>query len=383
MQHPARPLAFLMAALACLLLVGCTQPARADGDPPPPDDAIAATAVPFAPQPATTPPPAPATEGRHPLLLTANANADTVSFVDPNDGRVESVVAAASPWQIALTPQGYAYVSAAQGVAVVDVAAKATVGLIPYRTSIPAVRYGEFRPGGMGIAAAPDGSRVYVGVYGPNGESRLEVIDTAAAQVVAAYPVGVRPFGVLVSPNGGEVYSLDHDSYGITVLDVAAGTTRKLETTPLGRGAYDKPHYGSVLPNGHLLLPFQGRTLLDLDPATGRVSQRRLTADTHQHGIGLTADNQRAVIIGTGPAGNAYGPPSLTVVDVTGANERLLPLRRAHELVALSPDGRYAYLSGGNLLDGGWNGLTVVDLESGATRELPVPGAPVGVAVLP
>ena len=40
-----------------------------------------------------------------------------------------------------------------------------------------------------------------------------------------------------------------------------------------------------------------------------------------------------------------------------------MPLTKAHELVVVSGDGRRAYLTGGNLLTGGWNGLTVIDLE--------------------
>jgi hypothetical protein len=50
-------------------------------------------------------------------------------------------------------------------------------------------------------------------------------------------------------------------------------------------------------------------------------------------------------------------------------------------MVAVSPDGRWAYLTGGYLL-GGWDGLTIVDLQARTTRELPVPDRPQDIAVL-
>jgi YVTN family beta-propeller protein len=44
----------------------------------------------------------------------------------------------------------------------------------------------------MGIAAAPDGERVYVGVFLPDRSGQLEVIDTAQRAVIASVPIGVR-----------------------------------------------------------------------------------------------------------------------------------------------------------------------------------------------
>ena len=53
-------------------------------------------------------------------------------------------------------------------------------------------------------------------------------------------------------------------------------------------------------------------------------------------------------------------------------------------LVAVGPDGRYAYLTGGyTFAGGGWDGLTIVDLDRLTTRELPVPDRPLDIAILP
>ncbi|MDQ1012876.1 hypothetical protein QFZ82_007361 [Streptomyces sp. V4I23] len=73
--------------------------------------------------------------------------------------------------------------------------------------------------------------------------------------------------------------------------------------------------------------------------------------------------------------------PSLTVRDPDG-RERIVPLDGPHEDVAVSRDGRTAYVTGGFTRDGYWNGITVVDLHSGDTRRVPAGERPLGIAVL-
>jgi ankyrin repeat protein len=60
-----------------------------------------------------------------------------------------------------------------------------------------------------------------------------------------------------------------------------------------------------------------------------------------------------------------------------------MPLTRPHEYITISPDGNYAYLTGGYLLDSGWEGLTVVDLQHRTTSELIVAGYPLDIVALP
>lgn len=318
-----------------------------------------------------------------PTLLVTNSAARHVSFVDPERGVIEQVEVGAAPWGLALAPHGRAYVATAEGVAVVDTVAHRRLMLIPYRADVGSPRFGEYRPGGMGIAAAPDGRLAYVGVYLPDGSGQLEIMDVEKGAAIESFPIGARPFQILASRDGREVYAIDHDTFTITVFDTAARSTRKLEVAPLGRAGFDKPHYAALRANGHLLLPFQGRVLLDLDPGNGVMSLRKLTANTHQHGVALTPDERQLLIVGTGPAGEVNGPTQLSIVDLTSGAERNLPLAHPHESIAVSPDGRWAFLTGGyTFADGGWDGLTIVDLESLATRELPVLDRPLDIAFL-
>jgi hypothetical protein len=234
----------------------------------------------------------------------------------------------------------------------------------------------------MGIAAAPDGRRVYVGVYLPGDASQLEVLDAERGAWVGSVEVGVRPFDVLVSRDGREAYSVDHDSHSVTVVDDRTLLARTLAVTPFGRGAYDRPHYAALGPDGRLLLPVQGRGLVVLDPTTGASELLPLGADTHQHGVALAPDHRTLLVAGTGPAGGARGGPSLTLYDLTARTESVRSLARPHERVAISPDGRSAYLTGGYTL-GGWDGLTVVDLDGRSIQEVAVPDHPLDAVPLP
>ncbi len=316
------------------------------------------------------------------LLVVSNALARQISFVDPARGIIEQVEVGAAPWGLALAPDQRLYVATAEGIAVVDVQKRQRLAFVPYRAAIGDVRYGEYRPGGMGIAVSPDGRQVYVGVYLPDRSSQLEVLDTEQLTIVGVAAIGVRPFDVLVSRDGRQVYTIDHDSYTITVIDPLTLTTRTVAVAPLGGGAFDKPHYAAQDEDGRLWLPYQGQALVELDPNSDQFTTTPLTANTHQHGIVFTPDGDTLLIIGTGAAGETTKGPSLTLLDRQTMAEEVLPLSRPHEKVAVSPDGRWAYLTGGYLLAGGWDGLTIVDLQSNSITELVVPDRPLDIIVL-
>ncbi|MBM7059002.1 hypothetical protein, partial [Streptomyces durocortorensis] len=337
-----------------------------------------------------------APSGRTPdgTLLVADFGSDTVTFVDPGrDGSgkggapIASVKVGTAPYGLVVGEDGRAWVATAEGVAVVDTEQRTRPALIPYETESGPVTTGEYRGGGMGIALAPDGSHVYVGVNVPGEDGTVEVIDTATREVTGTAPVGMRPFDVDVSPDGREAYATDHDSFDVTAVDADTLKTRRMEVAPYGTegglGSWLKPHYAVVRPaDGKLLLPFEGERLAVLDPRTGKVTIERMTANTHQHGAALAPDGT-LLVVGTGPIGSGDEDPSLTVRAPGGA-ERVVPLDGPHEDVAVSADGRTAYVTGGFTRDGYWNGITVVDLadEESEPVRLTAGNRPLGIAVL-
>ncbi|MYR97938.1 MULTISPECIES: YncE family protein [unclassified Streptomyces] len=356
---------FTLAFTAAAVLAGC-----ASGAPEAAPDTTGTTASAAPDATGTTP------KG---TLLVADFGSDTVTFVDPGrDGSgkvgrpIASVVVGTAPYGLVVGEDGRAWVATAEGVAVVDTQRRTRLTLIPYETETGPVTTGEYRGGGMGIALAPDGRHVYVGVNVPGGDGTVEVIDTATREVTGAAPVGRRPFDVDVSPDSREVYATGHDSFDVTAVDTGTLRTRRMEVAPYGTegglGSWLKPHYAVVRPqDGKLLLPFEGERLAVLDPRTGKVETEPMTADTHQHGAALTPDGT-LLVVGTGPIGADDEAASLTVRTPDG-KERVVPLDGPHEDVAVSADGRRAYVTGGFTRDGYWNGITVVDLEDGQGGE--------------
>ncbi|GGV53881.1 lipoprotein [Streptomyces longisporoflavus] len=319
-------------------------------------------------------------------LLVADFGSDTVTFVDPERGPIESVRVGKAPYGLTVGEDGRAWVATADAVAVVDTRTRERVDRVPYETESGPATTGEYRGGGMGIALSPDGDHAYVGVNVPDGNGTLEVIDTEKREVTDTVPVGRRPFDVDVSKDGGEVYATNHDSFDVTVVRADSLKPRRIEVAPYGTegglGSWLKPHYAAVRPSdGNLLLPFEGEKLVVLDPRTGESVIEPMTANTHQHGAQIT-DDGTLFAVGTGPIDPSSDKgPSLTMRTKDG-REKVFPLEGPHEDVAVSGDGRTAYVTGGFTRDGFWNGITVIDLESADTRRLPAGERPLGIAVL-
>ena len=362
------------AALALLALLGVAAcaPATPSGAPPGPSS------------PDTTP---------RRLLLATLAEGDALAVVDPRDRRgsavVDEIPVGAAPWDVAVHEEtGRAFVSTAEGVAVVDLEAGRRTELLRYRHAPDHVAHGEYRPGGLGLAVSPDGETVHVAVS-TGDRSYLESIDVSSGDVRRSTPVGLRPFDVLLGDDGAEVYTVDHDAFTVTVVDVrpggGTGEARPIQVAPFGTegglASFEKPHY-AVLDDGDLLLPYQGRALARVDPDSGEVSTTELAADTHQHGV-ARADDGTLVVAGNGPFGNAGSGPSIEVVAPDGGST-VLPTDRRHETVSTwrGAEGRlFGVLAGGYTQDGWWDGMTVVPLDDAlagtdTSYEIRVPGRP-------
>ena len=71
----------------------------------------------------------------------------------------------------------------------------------------------------LAIAGHADGGRVFVT---NEGSDTVSVIDAATNQVIKTVPVGKRPRGIGISPDGSEVYVAVSGENKIVVLDPAS-----------------------------------------------------------------------------------------------------------------------------------------------------------------
>ena len=324
-------------------------------------------------------------------MLAAQAAGDSLALIDPGNATgpvVASVVVGQAPWDVVVSGKR-AFVSTAEGVAVVDLEERRRTSLIPYANPAGSISHGEYRPGGTGIVVSADGSTLFIAVLRADGTSVLEKMDVQEGRTVGTVEVGLRPFDILLSADGSEVYTIDHDSFSVHVVNTETLAARRIEVAPFGTqgglASWEKPHYGAIDDAGNLLLPYQGLALAVVDPVSGAVVVEEMTANSHQHGTALFDGD--LLVIGTGAFGNATGSANLTVRDMASGDERILPLNRLHETVVpwVDPvtEKAYALLSGGYTRDGFWPGITLVDLETFEQQELAVPGRPQSLAVVP
>lgn len=325
--------------------------------------------------------------GRGNVFVVTESHGDRIAFVDlasPADPVQSETVVGAAPWAIAVhEPTHRAYVTTAEGLAVVDLVSRERLSLVPYLDQPETIGYGEYRPGGTGVVVTPDGSAVYAGVHRDGLTSTVERFDTRTESFTDSFEVGIRPFDVQISPSGHEVYTIDHDSFTLHTISVPAHTVTRTEVAPFGTEgglmSHYKPHYAAVAEDGTLYLPYQGKGLVVYSPETREYTTEPMTGDSHQHGVGLTSDG-RLLVVGVGPIGGATLGPSLTIRDLASGSEVLVPLEKGHENPVEwldSPDGRpKAVLTGGSTSRGPWDGIAIIDLETHELTEVPVPKLP-------
>lgn len=365
------------AVLGLLLGLTACAPRSAEPSPDPPRKTQEAEQ----PEPTEQPD---STEQRATLLLASLARSNEVAIIDPSLADDQAVTArvevGAAPWGVG-AHESTGYAATAEGLAVIDLATQKRTLLVPYEHPANRIASGEYRPGGLGLAVSPDGSRVYVAVTPDGASNWLEVFDTKTSQFVGSVPVGLRPFDVVVAPDGAWAATIDHDSFTVTVVDAATLAPTQHEIAPFGTegglASWEKPHYGAVAPDGSILLPYQGQAVARVNPLTGEFTTLPSSANSHAHGTTLAGD--LLLTVGTGSFGNATGVPNLSILNTVTGEERVVPLDPPHETVALWRDAdgaEYAAVGGGNTRDEGWDGITLASLADLSKRAIPVSGYP-------
>ncbi len=126
-----------------------------------------------------------------------------------------------------------------------------------------------------GVAAAPDGSRIYVS---DEAQSTLDVADSMTFKVIKRIPLSGHPNNIAISPDGRRVYvGIIQAPGGVDVIETS--TLKNLKTLPT-KGTIHNPY---VTPDGKYVVAgsIQGKTVNVIDTQTDQ------TAWTLDMGLGV------------------------------------------------------------------------------------------------
>lgn len=227
----------------------------------------------------------------------------------------------------------------------------------------------------ISVVASPDGRRLYVAEATAN---RIAVLDPASNEVVASIPVGDHPVGLALSGDGNLLY---------VTSAVAAGTVQVVDTAACG--------VVNTIPVGHTPVAVtaspDGRTLYVCNQFSNTVSvvdwragEQIATISVPREPVAaaLTADGGLLLVanhLPAGPANDDYVAAAVSLIDTA-----TLQVPHTIELpdgstslrgIALSPDGRYAYVPHilaryrfpVTYLERGWvntNAMTIIDVAA-------------------
>jgi YVTN family beta-propeller protein len=297
-------------------------------------------------------------------------------FLEPRPWRAAWLACAVASFVPAAQAQR-AYVSNEDGhsISVIDTARAETIATIPVGK----------RP--RGLKLSPDGARLYVAVSGlakcppsvPDEECAkferdlkadgIAIVDTANHEVIEVLQAGSDPEQFDVAPDGKRLFVANEDSATVSVVDVA---TRKVtQRIPVGR----EPEGVAMSPDGRWVLVTNesDNSVAMIDSATLKVV-KSVRVGLRPRDVAFTPDSRTAYVSGEFDA-------SLYRIAVPGGEpvEKVLQLRKEARPMAVLRDAKRnrLYVSTGR---GGT--VAIVDIASGKLlQEVPVGTRPWGIAL--
>jgi len=217
-----------------------------------------------------------------------------------------------------------------------------------------------------GVAIAPDGSRVYV-VNANDGS--VSVIDAESNTVTRSIRVGSEPLGVAVTPDGSRVYVTNRGSNSVSVIDAVSNTVTG--TIPVS----SRPRGVAVTPDGsRVYVTNRGSNSVSVIDAVSNTVTDTIPVGSEPFGIAVAPDSSRIYVANEGSG-------SVSVIDaVSNTVSNTIPdAGEVPWLVALAPDGNTIYVTG--MLG---RSVLVIDAVSNTVIDtIPVGGSSLGVAVSP
>jgi len=241
------------------------------------------------------------------------------------------------------------------GIAVVDVASRKTVRVLP----------GGSDPEAFDISQ--DGSTLFVSNEDADSAS---IVDIRSGKIRTTLPVGKEPEGVRLHPDGEVVYVTGETDHDLTLIDTR---TDKV----IGRiGVGKRPRDLAFTPDGsraYVTSEIDGTVWVIDVPARKASKVIELPQGSRPMGVVVSPDGRRVYVAnGRGGTVSVIDAATNTVTSTVRVGERPWG-------IALTSDGRKLYTANGPS-----NDVTVVDTEKmRVVKKIPVGKIPWGVAVAP
>ncbi len=290
-----------------------------------------------------------------PFAYIPNASDNTVSIIDTDNNTViDTITVGDYPIAITMTADGYrAYVLNKSTISVIDTTNNRVVKTISFtaENTINA------------IAVSPDGSRLYVSA------GSIQVIDTYTDATIASIPVDGLPHGIVVSPNGSQVYAVDRENKNVVVINASRN---QIETTiPVVKA----PTGIAISPDGSRIYvtnlsnynqPPNGGSVSVIDTTSNQVIED-ISIGSRAYAIAVSPDGSRVY---TGNYNTIY------VID-TNSNSVITTISTVGygfdiKGIAVTPDGSHVYV--GNRAS---NNVSVIDTNTNSiVMTIPVGSRP-------
>jgi YVTN family beta-propeller protein len=185
-------------------------------------------------------------------------------------------------------------------------------------------------------------------------DDTLALVDPATLTVAAVLPTGKGPHEVAVAPDGRSAYVANYGTREapgstLTVVDLAARRAAR----SLDLGTHRRPHGIVTAGDGRIVVTCEGtRSLLVVDPASGRVERAFETGQEVTHMVVLAAGGRRAFTAN-------IGSDTVTAVDLETGSMTQVPVGKGPEGIDVTPDGREVWIA-----HRGDGGITILDAAS-------------------
>jgi YVTN family beta-propeller protein len=248
-----------------------------------------------------------------------------LQVVDTETNTIVGSVAVYNADAVAVSPDGaYVYVGGQSALTVISTATDAVIATVPL--------FGD----SDGVAISSDGHFAYV----TSEDGVLYVVDTATDAVVATVTGGGESQGVAVTPDGSRVYTAERAGNSVRVI--STGTNSVLTTVPWE----GDPNEVAVTPDGKYAYATNlasEDSVAAIDTATNTIIKLIHTGKPvlggQGRGVAVTPESKHVYVT------NAEDDTVSVIDTATNAVVDTIPAGIYPARIALTPDGRFAYVS--------------------------------------